>query len=100
MARQASWLDIFPHERLVADSGNHESAIVVDVGGNVGRDLERFRAAHPELASRLVLQDRPEVVRYSICPDPIRKIGHDFFTPQSEIGKWVRRTQKAVLIIC
>ncbi|RMZ75272.1 hypothetical protein DV737_g5365, partial [Chaetothyriales sp. CBS 132003] len=54
----------------------------VDVGGNVGHDMERFRQAHPETAARLYLQDRPGVVNLSKCPDPVNKIGYDFFTPQ------------------
>jgi hypothetical protein len=81
MMHQASWLDIFPHESLLQGL-DETSAVVVDVGGNVGRDLDRFRVAHPELASRLVLEDRPEVVEASVCPDPVVKLGHDFFQPQ------------------
>ena len=86
MSRQASWLDIYPHEKLFGpDAGgasSQKSVILVDVGGNVGRDLERFRAVHPEQAARLVLQDRAEVIRESICPDPVQRMAHDFFEPQ------------------
>lgn len=91
MAHQASWLTIYPHETLL-DMGSSlpsasESAILVDIGGNVGHDLERFRLLHPEQASRLVLQDRAEVVCESICPDPVRKMAHDFFSPQPIRGQ-------------
>ncbi|KAL9602706.1 MAG: hypothetical protein Q9219_001696 [cf. Caloplaca sp. 3 TL-2023] len=85
MANQASWLDIFPHERLL-DSDDQEPPLLVDVGGNIGHDLERFRQAHPETAARLYLQDRPEVIARSKCPDPVRKMGYDFFTPQPVKG--------------
>lgn len=84
MANQASWLDIYPHETLLESGSPDDDAhpLLVDVGGNVGHDLERFRQAHPELAHRLVLQDRLEVVKVAKCPDPVRKMGYDFFTPQ------------------
>ena len=85
MAHQASWLSIYPHETLVA-SAFKASPVLVDVGGNIGHDLERFRVAHPEIADRLVLQDRPDVVALSKCPDPVRKMAHDFFSPQPVRG--------------
>lgn len=86
MAHQASWLDIYPHETLL-ESASKESAILVDVGGNIGHDLERFRVKHPEVARCLVLQDRPDVIALSKCPDPVQKMPHDFFTPQPVKGQ-------------
>ena len=85
MAHQAGWLDIFPHNTLL--NSDTDLPLLVDVGGNVGHDMERFRQAHPETATRLYLQDRPEVVKLSKCPDPVKKIGYDFFTPQPIKGK-------------
>lgn len=85
MAHQAGWLDIFPHRSLLNSDPNR--ALLVDVGGNVGHDVEKFRQAYPETAARLYLQDRPEVVRLSKCPDPVNKMGYDFFTPQPVQGK-------------
>lgn len=85
MAHQASWLSIYPHDTLV-NSAAKETPILVDVGGNIGHDLERFRILHPDVAERLVLQDRPDVVALSKCPDPVKKMPHDFFTPQPVRG--------------
>lgn len=89
MAHQAGMLDIYPYENLVDGNDNDESSIplLVDVGGNVGHDLEKFRAKHPEVASRLVLQDRPDVVRDAKCPPPVKVMAHDFFTPQPVVGE-------------
>ncbi|KAI0139592.1 S-adenosyl-L-methionine-dependent methyltransferase [Hypoxylon sp. NC0597] len=81
MANQAGWLEIFPHNKLL-DTGDSQSPLVVDVGGNIGHDIERFREAHPETAHRLYLEDRPEVVQRSKCPDTVNRVGYDFFTPQ------------------
>ncbi|KAL2824851.1 S-adenosyl-L-methionine-dependent methyltransferase [Aspergillus cavernicola] len=89
MANQAGWLDIFPHERILETSHDNTSPLVVMVGGNIGYDMERFRQAHPETASRLYLQDRPEVVKLSKCLDAVSKMGYDFFTPQPIKGSRV-----------
>lgn len=81
LENEASWLSVYPHETLVNSAAN-DSPILVDVGGGIGHDLERFRAHHPKVADRLFLQDRPDVVASSKCPDPVHKMAHDFFTPQ------------------
>jgi len=85
MAHQTSWLDLFPTKNLIDSAA--DGPLLVDVGGNVGHDMERFRQANPQLASRMYLQDRPEVVKRSKCPDPLNKMGYDFFTPQPIKGK-------------
>ena len=61
--------------------------VLVDVGGNVGHDMQRFYNAHSEVAERCYLQDRPEVVSLSRVPDPVKKMGYDFFTPQPVRGQ-------------
>lgn len=91
MAQQASWLDIIPHDRIVADHLSGQP-LVVDVGGNIGHDLERFREAHPETATDLYLQDRAEVIQHSKCPDPVNKMAHDFFQSQPIQGKTSKKT--------
>ena len=63
---------------------------LVDMGGNVGHDMQRFDNAHPDAAGRCYLQDRPEVVRLSRVPDPVRKMGYDFFTAQPIRGQVVQ----------
>ncbi|KAI7779193.1 hypothetical protein LA080_001265 [Diaporthe eres] len=81
MANQSGWLEIFPHDTLIANA-KPDAPLVVDVGGNIGHDLDRFYQAHPETASRLYLEDLAEVVSLSKCPASVNKIGYDFFTPQ------------------
>ncbi len=86
MAQQASWLDIFPYYTLL-DSSDPTLPFLVDVGGNIGHDMEKFRHVHPEMAVQLYLEDRPEVIQRSLCPDPVNKIAYDFFTPQPITGE-------------
>ncbi|KAJ6143600.1 S-adenosyl-L-methionine-dependent methyltransferase [Penicillium samsonianum] len=42
MADQATWLDIIPPERFL-DGADPSQPLVVDVGGNIGHDIEKFR---------------------------------------------------------
>ncbi|RAH80333.1 S-adenosyl-L-methionine-dependent methyltransferase [Aspergillus japonicus CBS 114.51] len=87
MAKQAGMLDIIPYDRLADDQPDESGTpLLVDVGGNVGHDMNKFLGKKPGLAGRLVLQDRPEVVRQAICPAEVRAMAHDFFTPQPVKG--------------
>ncbi|KAK8124333.1 S-adenosyl-L-methionine-dependent methyltransferase [Apiospora kogelbergensis] len=87
MAKQAGMLDIYPYERL-ADSlpNDSDTPLLVDVGGNVGHDINKLLAHQPEACRRLVLQDRPDVVQLAKCPPSVRVLAHDFFTPQPVRG--------------
>ena len=87
MANQARWVDIFPSKTLLDTDKGGDSPLVVDVGGNIGHDIEKFRKTHPETAARLYLEDLPQVVARSDCPDSVNKLGYDFFTPQPIKGE-------------
>lgn len=82
MANQAGWVDIFPPQRLFDTDKGDNTPLVVDVGGNIGHDIEIFRESRPETAARLYLEDLPHVVARSKCPESVNRLGHDFFTPQ------------------
>ncbi|KAI4592216.1 hypothetical protein KJ359_011455 [Pestalotiopsis sp. 9143b] len=90
MAHQAGWLDIYPHDDIFAEitaEGLLESPpLVVDIGGNIGHDIERVRTRYPDLAAKLYLQDRADVIKLSKCPDTVNKMVYDFFTPQPVRG--------------
>ncbi|KAJ6061607.1 uncharacterized protein N7446_005727, partial [Penicillium canescens] len=73
----------------ILETSHEDTPLVVDIGGNIGHDMERFRQAHTENASRLYLQDRPEVIKLSKCPDPVNKMSYDFFNPQPIKGSRV-----------
>ncbi|KAL7928632.1 S-adenosyl-L-methionine-dependent methyltransferase [Trichoderma chlorosporum] len=88
MANQASWVNIIPAETFINGS-DPAQPLVVDVGGNVGHDIEKFRKVFPETASRLYLEDRPGVIALSTVPEPVNKLAHDFFQPQPIKGSRV-----------
>lgn len=79
------WLDFYPTEQLI--DKKTDTPILVDVGGNVGHDLEKFLAKHPGTASRLVLEDLPEVIERATCDKKIKRVKHNFFDPQPIKGK-------------
>ncbi|KAK7968938.1 O-methyltransferase-domain-containing protein [Apiospora saccharicola] len=89
------WVDIYPTETIVA-SARAGRALVVDIGGGKGHDLDKFRVRHQdddklsEAAGVLVLQDLPDVVEKvaaTVDLDPaIAAQSHDFFTPQPVRG--------------
>ncbi|KAL7952329.1 S-adenosyl-L-methionine-dependent methyltransferase [Trichoderma compactum] len=88
MANQASWVNIIPAEAFINGS-DPSQPLIVDVGGNVGHDIEKFRKEFPETAARLYLEDKPGVIALSKCPDTVNKIPHDFFQPQPIKGSRV-----------
>lgn len=88
MARQAGMLDIYPFAQLDDTQPIDSSTpLLVDVGGGVGQDINKFLAQQPALASRLLLQDLPEVVKLAKCPRAVRVMAHDFSTPQPVRGE-------------
>ncbi|KAL5340853.1 S-adenosyl-L-methionine-dependent methyltransferase [Aspergillus crustosus] len=112
VAAQTNWLDIIPvQEHILADADpDPSSPLIVDVGGNIGHDMEKVRLAFPDLASRFYLQDLPAVIARAKCPDPVHKIAHDFFQPQSVHGArvyylhgvlhdWPDETAKQILLM-
>jgi hypothetical protein len=89
------WFDIWPaRERMssmLAESSDDGRALVVDVGGNVGYDLQAFQSRFPEYKGkgRLVLQDLPENIgkaRGLLEGSGIEAVEHDFFTAQPVKG--------------
>lgn len=101
-----SWFEpsVYPaEEKLLSSSSNSDRAILVDIGGNKGHDLERFltyfsgstlsnatglSSPAAAQAKKFILQDVPAVL--AECPPTlsplIQKIPHDFFNPQPVLG--------------
>lgn len=89
-----SWIDpsIYPvREKLLADiDSSSTSVLLVDVGGNMGRDVKMFRNAFPDAAGRVVLQDLAPIIeagpKDELAALGIEPMAHDFFTPQPVQG--------------
>lgn len=90
-AAKTSWTDIYPTANILTNL-KPGVPLVVDVGGNIGHDLEKFRKKYvnqtlPE--GSLVLQDLPNVLEGAIVQKPAIVQGYDMFTPESVKGAHV-----------
>ncbi|KAJ5550319.1 hypothetical protein N7535_001740 [Penicillium sp. DV-2018c] len=82
------WFDIYPVERLFGHAVPYEDTVfIVDVGGNQGHDLGKFRKAYVHLPGKLVLQDLPDVVNGVDGKEAgIEVMGYSFLDPQPVTG--------------
>lgn len=86
---KASWMDpdLFPVDKLYLGAGP-EDVLLVDVGGGLGHDLEELKAKYPKLPGRLILQDRPEVIKQvQKASKAIESMEHDFLKEQQIKGR-------------
>lgn len=87
-----SWTDegFYPiSERIAKGMKTDERRVaIVDIGGNVGYDLEDLKKKHPSLPGRYVLQDRPEVIStIASAMEGVEATSYDFFTEQPIKGE-------------
>lgn len=82
------WFDTYPVDRLLGHEVPYEESVfLVDIGGNQGHDLSRFKQNHPHLPWKLVLQDLPDVIKDVSGRDSgIETMGYSFMDPQPVKG--------------
>ncbi|PHH81830.1 hypothetical protein CDD82_7764 [Ophiocordyceps australis] len=81
------WMDpgVYPvRERLIEGATADANAVfLVDIGGNIGHDMIRFRRYFPDAPGRLILQDLPAVISQTKGLDErIEAMDYDFLTEQ------------------
>lgn len=86
------WMDpsVYPVEDRLIDGADSspDAPFLVDIGGNVGHDLERFQSRHPNAPGKLILQDLPMMIDQIKELDPaIIRMGYDFHDEQPVKGK-------------
>lgn len=80
------WPSFFDTNLLLQDF-DANGPLLVDVGGNVGNDLEFFLERHRDVPSgSLILQDRPETLVEAKVSEKITVMPYDFFTPQPVVN--------------
>ncbi|KAJ5083864.1 hypothetical protein NUU61_008443 [Penicillium alfredii] len=81
------WYDFYPVERLLGQGTPcTDSVFLVDIGGNHGHDLKRFRQKYSHLPGKVVLQDLPKVVEGVSGHEGIEVMGYSFLDPQPVQG--------------
>ncbi|KAI4265233.1 MAG: hypothetical protein L6R38_009566 [Xanthoria sp. 2 TBL-2021] len=78
-------INAFPFEEKVPslfESESPETALFVDVGGGRGQMCRAFRAKHPDLPGRVILQDLQLIIAEAPSVDGIEAMAHDFFHQQ------------------
>ncbi|KAL8984872.1 MAG: hypothetical protein Q9205_001285 [Flavoplaca limonia] len=77
-------MDIVPFDDNVV--GGHDGIVFVDIGGNVGHQAAEALSKNPQLAGRVMVQDRGEVIQCHPDIKGIQWLEHDFFKTQPVKG--------------
>lgn len=82
------WYDIYSVERLFGHAVPYKDTVfLVDIGGNQGHDLSKFRREYGHLPGRMVLQDLPSVVEGVDGESAgVEVMGYNFMDPQPVKG--------------
>ena len=87
---QAQWFDTYcAGTGLVSGElkNGKDDVLIVDVGGNKGHEIAKFREHFPDLPGRCIVQDLPETIPSTDdLPDGVEAMAHDFFTTQPIVG--------------
>lgn len=88
-----SWFQVYPAAVELGaymEDGSTGAVLLVDVGGNHGYDIVKFRQTHREVKGRCVLQELPETIAGINEPlDSVEVMAYDFFTPQPVKGNFI-----------
>ncbi|KAJ5991587.1 hypothetical protein N7522_011794 [Penicillium canescens] len=85
------WFNTYPVERLLGRAVPFEDTVfLVDIGGNLGHDLCKFRREYGHFPGKLILQDLPSVIQGVSSRDAgIEVMGSNFLDPQPVKGAQV-----------
>jgi hypothetical protein len=86
---RSEWFDVAPAEKVLLDGyieGGESDALLVDIGGNTGNDLQAFKKRYPDFQGKLINQDLPPVIESQTSWDGIVPMIYDFFGPQPVKG--------------
>ncbi|KAK3360905.1 S-adenosyl-L-methionine-dependent methyltransferase [Lasiosphaeria ovina] len=80
-----SWLSVYPVE--AATKGWHaEAPVYVNIGGSIGHQCAQFKAVHPNVPGRVILQDLPHSIAQALPTPGVENMVHNFWNPQPVHG--------------
>lgn len=88
--RRVDWFHSLPMDEIMPQEASSKSqhALLIDVSGDRGHDLEAFRKRYPDAAGKLILQELPGVIAdIEDLDESIERMGYNFFDAQPVIGK-------------
>ncbi|KAL8671298.1 MAG: hypothetical protein Q9168_004200 [Polycauliona sp. 1 TL-2023] len=80
----ANCMDLVPLDDKAV--GGHDGMVFVDIGGNAGHQAAKALSKNPQLAGRVMVQDRGEVIQSHPDIKGIQWLEHDFFKTQPVKG--------------
>lgn len=82
------WFNAYSVERLLGHAVRFEDTVfLVNIGGNQGHDLRRFRREYGHLPGKPILQDLPSVIEGVSSRDAgVEVMGYRFLDPQPAKG--------------
>ncbi|KAI0104012.1 hypothetical protein GGR51DRAFT_239765 [Nemania sp. FL0031] len=85
--KEGNCLDVIPSlVSPVASASGHAEPVFVDIGGNTGQQARALLERYPELAGRVVVQDRQETIASAPMVKGVQFMAHDFFSQQPVKG--------------
>jgi hypothetical protein len=88
-----TFFDVIDFEEELALGADESTVLFVDIGGAAGHQCVAFKAKHPHLKGRVILQDLPDVIK-SVNEKPLpgfegveTQVYNAFETPQPIKGK-------------
>jgi hypothetical protein len=94
MPRESNGWDVIPLDFSV--TSKHQGPMLVDIGGGTGQQARLLVAQHPELAGRVIVQDREETIKSAPAAKGVQLMAHDFFGTQPVKGKGYSPPEKKV----
>lgn len=77
-----TWLDVVDFKTEMGKDLASSDVAFVDVGGGNGQQCASLRQKFPDLQGRIVLQDRPDVLKIALPVDNMEKMDYDYLTEQ------------------
>lgn len=87
--KEGNCLDVLPLGESLSSSesiADQTRPVLVDIGGNTGQQAAKMLAKYPDLAGRVVVQDREETVNSAPAAKGVEMMAHDFLNPQPVRG--------------